>query len=119
MRPCRSAPARRSFQCAISSSVRGPFDPKRTSRLAEEYALGVFVIQVGKNTNSATSSVGVLSTDAMHISMTHRHADNNMPVMVIDNPLRNIQMNFGLSLFKIALGICTNRLSGEARNCLL
>ena len=59
--------------------------------------------------------MGVLSTDAMHISMTHRHADNNMPVMVIDNPLRNIQMNFGLSLFKIALGICTNRLSGEAR----
>ena len=49
-------------------------------------AVAVLLIQVEKNTNSATPSVGVLSTDTMHISMMHRHADNNMPVMVIDNP---------------------------------
>ena len=44
------------------------------------------VIQVGKNTNGATPSVGLLSTDAMHIAMMQRRADLNMPVMVIDNP---------------------------------
>ena len=49
-------------------------------------AVAVLVIQVGKNTNNATPSVGVLSTDTMHISMMQRQADNNMPVMVIDNP---------------------------------
>jgi hypothetical protein len=46
----------------------------------------VLVIQVGKNTNGATPSVGLLSTEAMHISTMQRHADLNMPVMVIDNP---------------------------------
>jgi len=49
-------------------------------------AVVILVIQVGNNTNSATPSVGVLSTDAMQISMMQRHADKNMPVMVIDNP---------------------------------
>ena len=49
-------------------------------------AVAILVIQIGKNTNSATSSVGVLSTDAMQISMMQRHAVKNMPVMVIDNP---------------------------------
>jgi hypothetical protein len=49
-------------------------------------AVAVLVIQVGKNTNSATPSVALLSTDAMHISMMQRHADLGMPVMVIDNP---------------------------------
>jgi len=48
-------------------------------------AVAILVIQVGKNTNSATPSVGVPS-DAMHVSMIQRHADQNMPVMVIDNP---------------------------------
>ena len=49
-------------------------------------AVAVLVIQVEKNTNSAMPSVGALSTDTMRISMMHRHADNNMPVTVIDNP---------------------------------
>jgi hypothetical protein len=49
-------------------------------------AVAVLVIQVEKNTNSATPTVGVLSTDTMHISMMQRRFDNNMPVMVIDNP---------------------------------
>ena len=49
-------------------------------------AVAILVIQVGNNTNSATPSVGVLSTDAMQISMMQRHADKNMPVTVIDNP---------------------------------
>ena len=47
-------------------------------------AVAILVIQVGKN--SATPSVGVLSTDEMHIAKMQRHADKNMPVMVIDNP---------------------------------
>jgi hypothetical protein len=47
-------------------------------------AVVILVIQVGKN--SATPSVGVLSTDEMHISRMQLHADKNMPVMVIDNP---------------------------------
>ena len=47
-------------------------------------AVAILVIHVGKN--NATPSVGVLSTDTMRISMMHRHADSNMPVMVIDNP---------------------------------
>jgi hypothetical protein len=45
-------------------------------------AVAVLVIQGGKNTDSA----GAVSTDTMRISMMHRHADQNMPVMVIDNP---------------------------------
>jgi hypothetical protein len=49
-------------------------------------AVAFLVVQVGNNTNIATPSVGVLSTDTMRISMMHRHADQNMPVMVIDNP---------------------------------
>ena len=49
-------------------------------------AVAILVIQVGNNTNSATPSLGALSTDAMHISMMQQHADKNMPVMVIDNP---------------------------------
>ena len=53
------------------------------------FAIGVaiLVVQVGNNTNGAMPSAGVLSTDAMHISMIQRHADKNMPVMVIDNPI--------------------------------
>jgi hypothetical protein len=49
-------------------------------------AVAILVVQVGNNTNIATPSVGVHSTDTMRISMMHRHADANMPVMVIDNP---------------------------------
>jgi len=49
-------------------------------------AVAVLVIQVEQNTNIAKPSVGVLSTDTMHISMMQRRADKNMPVMVIDNP---------------------------------
>jgi hypothetical protein len=45
-------------------------------------AVAVLVIQGGKNTDSA----GAVSTDTMRISMMHRHADQNMPVMVMDNP---------------------------------
>ena len=45
-------------------------------------AVTILVIQGGKNADTA----GVLSTDTMRISMMHRHADQNMPVMVIDNP---------------------------------
>jgi hypothetical protein len=45
-------------------------------------AVAVLVIQGGKNTNS----VGVVSTDTMHIAMMHRHANPNMAVVVIDNP---------------------------------
>ena len=45
-------------------------------------AVAVLVIQGGKNTDSA----GAVSTDTMRISMMHRHADQNMPVTVIDNP---------------------------------
>jgi hypothetical protein len=45
-------------------------------------AVAVLVMQGGKNTDSA----GAVSTDTMRISMMHRHADQNMPVMVIDNP---------------------------------
>jgi hypothetical protein len=49
-------------------------------------AVAILVIQFGKNTNGATPSVGLPSTDTMHISMMQRRADLNMPVMVIDNP---------------------------------
>lgn len=49
-------------------------------------AVAVLVIQFEQNKNSAMSSVGVLSTDTMHIAMMQRHADKNIPVMVIDNP---------------------------------
>jgi hypothetical protein len=49
-------------------------------------AVAILVVQVAKSTNSATPSVGVLSPDTMRISMMQRHADMNMPVMVIDNP---------------------------------
>ena len=45
-------------------------------------AVAVLVIQGGKNTDTA----GAVSTDTMRISMMHRHADQNMPVTVIDNP---------------------------------
>ena len=50
------------------------------------FAIAVAVLVIQVETNSATPSVGALATDTMHISMMHRHADNNMPVMVIDNP---------------------------------
>jgi hypothetical protein len=50
-------------------------------------AVAVLAIQVGKNTNSATLSVGLLSTDAMHIDKIQMQADRNMPVTVIDNPI--------------------------------
>ena len=49
-------------------------------------AAAVVVIHIGKNTNGATSSVGLLSTDGMHISMMQRRADLSMSVTVIDNP---------------------------------
>lgn len=48
--------------------------------------VAILVVLVGNKTNIATPSVGVLSTDTMRISMMHRHADQNMPVTVIDNP---------------------------------
>ena len=45
-------------------------------------AVAVLVIQGGKT----RKSTGAVSTDTMRISMMHRHADQNMPVMVMDNP---------------------------------
>ncbi|MGA7389060.1 MAG: hypothetical protein WA322_04005 [Pseudolabrys sp.] len=44
-------------------------------------------IQVGKNTNSSTLSVGPLSMDTMNIDKIQMQADKNTPVMVIDNPI--------------------------------
>ena len=49
-------------------------------------AAAVVVIHIGKSMNGATPSVGLLSTDGMHISMMQRRADLNMSVTVIDNP---------------------------------
>ena len=49
-------------------------------------AVAILVVQVGKSINSATPSVGVLSTETMHIALMQRHADKNMPAMVIDDP---------------------------------
>ena len=50
-------------------------------------AFAILAIQMGKNTNSATLSVGPLSTDAMNIDKIQIQADKNMPVMVTDNPI--------------------------------
>ena len=48
-------------------------------------AVAFLAIQVGKNTNSATPSVGPLSTDSMNIAIMQRHANKNMPVMLVDD----------------------------------
>ncbi|HET9574950.1 MAG TPA: hypothetical protein VFP04_01040 [Nitrospira sp.] len=48
-------------------------------------AVAILAIQVGKTTNSATISVGPLSTDTMNIDKIQMQADKNMRVMVIDN----------------------------------
>jgi len=46
--------------------------------------VAILAIQVGKNTNGATPSAGLLSTDTMNIAIMQRHADKNMPVTLID-----------------------------------
>jgi len=50
-------------------------------------AVAILAIQVGKNTNSATLSVGPLSINTMNIDEIQMQADKNTPVMAIDNPI--------------------------------